>query len=45
MLCKQGLSGIPQPSDYLPKLFISFACDVVTNRDIAIRKMLLCGVE
>lgn len=45
MPCKQGLSDIPQPSEYFPKLFISFACDVVANHDIAIQKILRCGVE
>lgn len=45
MPCKQGLSGIPQPSEYFPKLFISFTCDVVENCDIAIQKILCCGVE
>lgn len=45
MPSKQGLSGIPRPNEYFPKLFISFACDVVENRDIAIQKILCCGVE
>lgn len=39
-----GLSGIPQQSEYFPKLFISFAYEVVSNHDIAIQKTPFCGL-
>lgn len=43
--CKQGLSDTPQPIEYFPRLFISFACEVVANNDISIQKILHRGVE
>lgn len=43
--CKQGLSDIPQPTEYFPRLFISFACEVVANHDISIQKILHGEVE